>query len=111
MASNVYRIAQEAVTNAIKHGRADNLRIGLLAHDHEITLEVVDNGGGFDLSSRDTGKKTGMGLRTMEYRASLIGGSLRIERLTPRGTLVRCVFPRPSSLTPFTPPSTDSRSS
>ena len=89
-ASHVYRIAQEALNNALRHGHADTVHILLLANDDKITLEVIDNGSGLD----PVQSTKGMGLQTMEYRASLIGGTLSITRLSRGGTTVRCVFPR-----------------
>ena len=89
VATNVYRIAQEAVANAIKHGRARAILIRLAAHNGRTTLQVRDDGRGFRVKSR----QSGMGLHTMRYRASMIGGSLEIRRDGVRGTLVTCCFP------------------
>jgi two-component system, LuxR family, sensor kinase FixL len=92
-ATHLYRIAQEAVNNAIKHSRADEIRISLRQNDELIILEVSDNGVGVEaVDSRVaiTRKGRGMGLRTMQYRAGMIGGALHIERRETGGTLVRC---------------------
>jgi two-component system sensor kinase FixL len=89
VATNVYRIAQEAVANAIRHGKAQSVRIQLMANDGRMTLHVRDDGKGLPAKP----KQTGMGLHTMRYRATLIGGSLEVRRVRPRGTVVTCSFP------------------
>jgi two-component system, LuxR family, sensor kinase FixL len=93
-ATHLYRIAQEAVNNALKHSKADEICISLKQNDDLIVLEVSDNGVGIDaVDSRVaiTRKSRGMGLRTMQYRAGMIGGTLHVERRETGGTLVRCV--------------------
>lgn len=93
-ATHLYRIAQEAVNNAIKHSQADEISISLWQTDNQIVLEVSDNGIGIDaVDSRAAvpRKDGGMGLRTMQYRAGMIGGTLQVERRETGGTLVRCV--------------------
>lgn len=89
-ASHVFRIAQEALTNAIRHGQATSIHIKLRDNDGRFILEIEDNGSGFDPFHITHG----MGLRTMEYRASLIGGIVQLDRGTERGMIIRCVFPR-----------------
>jgi two-component system sensor kinase FixL len=89
VATNVYRIAQEAVANAIRHGKAQSVRIQLAAQNGRMTLRVRDDGKGLPAKP----KQTGMGLHTMRYRATLIGGSLEVQRDRPRGTVVTCSFP------------------
>ncbi len=91
MASQLYKIAQEAVTNAIKHGKARKVAIKLSCNGGELGLTVLNTGLPFpDLD----GKSTGMGLRIMNYRASLIGGSLTVQAAGPRGgAVVTCVVP------------------
>ena len=86
----LYKIAQEAVTNAIKHGKAKRVRISLAGDPHQLTLGIRNDGLPFpDLE----GQSSGMGLRIMNYRASLIGGSFAIKATGTRGTQVTCVFP------------------
>ncbi|MEI9898461.1 MAG: ATP-binding protein [Chthoniobacter sp.] len=63
--------------------------IRLAARDGRITLQVRDDGRGIPAKP----KATGMGLHTMRYRASVIGGSLEVRRDKPRGTVVVCSFP------------------
>jgi len=86
--NNLYRIAQEAVNNAIKHGRGKNISIGLGAVEDEVTLTVKDDGIGFP----DTLKASGMGLHIMNYRAKMIGAFLDIRRGAGGGTIVICSF-------------------
>ena len=92
-ATHLYRIAQEAVNNALKHSQADQICISLRQNGDQIVLEVIDNGVGIDAADSRvaaTRKGRGMGLRTMQYRAGMIGGTLHIERREMGGTLVRC---------------------
>jgi PAS domain S-box-containing protein len=89
-ASHVFRIAQEALTNAIRHGGATSILIKLRDVDGKFILEIEDNGCGFDPFHTTHG----MGLRTMEYRASIIGGMLQLDRGVERGMIIRCIFPR-----------------
>ena len=95
-ATHLYRIAQEAVSNALRHSRGDQICISLRKQDGHITLEVNDNGVGIDSAENRvavTRKSQGLGLRTMQYRCGLIGGTLHIERRDTGGTSVKCVFP------------------
>lgn len=97
VATHLYRIAQEAVSNAVKHGKASRIEIQLNCESGQLALAVKDNGVGF---SEVTGGK-GMGLLTMNYRAAMIGGALLIRRLAGRGTVVLCTFhPTPAKLHP-----------
>jgi len=93
-ATHLYRIAQEAVNNALKHSQAKEIRISLRQNDDQIALEVSDDGVGIDAAGSRvdiTRKDRGMGLRTMQYRAGMIAGTLQIQRRETGGTLVRCV--------------------
>lgn len=96
-ATHLYRIAQEAVNNALRHGKASQIRISLLQIKGETILEVMDNGVGFDPSSfarsRGSGVTGGFGLGIMAYRAGIIGGTLRTMQLDEGGILVRCAIP------------------
>jgi signal transduction histidine kinase len=87
--SNLYRIAQEAVNNAVKHGGCNAISIGLGAVEDEVTLTVKDDGVGFP-NTVET--KDGMGLSIMNYRANLIQASLDIRRGAGGGTIVICSF-------------------
>lgn len=85
-ATHLYRIAQEAVTNALKHARPEHILIALESDNGHPTLQVADDGTGFDFSK----KSEGVGLKIMQYRASLIGASLAISPVDTGGTLVTC---------------------
>jgi PAS domain S-box-containing protein len=90
MATHLYHIAQEAVNNAIKHGRAKNISIHLFSSERHGTLIIKDDGVGIE---RPSAPQTGVGLHIMNYRAGMIGGNLEIHREQPRGTAVTCRFP------------------
>ncbi len=90
-AVHLYRIAQEAVNNAVKHGRARNILIQLTEQDGRGMLMVQDDGRGMP---EDADKHDGMGLQIMNYRASAVGGQLRIRSNANRGTVVICTFGR-----------------
>jgi PAS domain S-box-containing protein len=89
-AVHLFRIAQEAVANALRHGRARRVRILLRRKLERLTLEVHDNGRGFPAVPA---RGAGMGLRIMSYRAAALGGSLRLSSAVPRGTVVACSVP------------------
>ncbi len=85
--TQLYRIAQEAITNAIKHGRAKRIRINLAETETAIVLTITDDGVGL---SENALSSQGMGLRIMAYRANMIGASFSIERLPEGLTRVTC---------------------
>jgi len=89
-AMHLYRLSQEAVTNAIKHGRGRNIRISLTDDTEFLTLKVEDDGRGFERTDEPS---AGSGLRIMRYRAELIGATLSISRAQPHGTIVTCHVP------------------
>src|ERR1017187_10041974 len=95
VATHLFRITQEAVTNAVKHGRAAQINICLDAADDEIVLTVTDDGVGLP---EKIPTSDGLGLRAMAYRADLIGATFNIERLSTRGTRMTCVLPASSLL-------------
>lgn len=88
-ATNLFRIAQEATNNAVKHGHCKNISIGLGAVDDDVILSVKDDGCGFPDDVPNAG---GMGLHIMNYRAMMIGASLDIRRGAGGGTIVLCSF-------------------
>ena len=90
LAEHLYRLAQEAVTNAIKHGRARSIAIGLAVVKGGGVLTIRDDGCGFDVLPAP---QSGLGLRTMNYRAKMIGGLLSVQSSRNGGTVVRCSFP------------------
>jgi len=87
--ANLYRIAQEAVTNAVKHGKSKNIEVCLEREDDEIILTIKDDGNG--IHEFNTGN-SGMGLGIMKYRANIINASFYIRPLESGGTLVKCVL-------------------
>lgn len=89
--THLYRIAQEAVTNAIKHGRAKFINISLEKSGEVTTLSITDDGEGLP---RTPPPDAGMGLRIMAYRASMIGATFHIERLPDTGTRVVVCMPK-----------------
>jgi signal transduction histidine kinase len=86
----LYKIAQEAVTNAIKHAKANHVGISLANGADKLILTVRNNGLPFPALK---GQSTGMGLRIMNYRANLIGASLEIKSTGPHGTRLTCCVP------------------
>lgn len=87
--TQLFRIAQEAVHNATKHGNARRIEIDLESSDDAIVLRVRDDGIGFDGKPSDDG----IGMRTMHYRAQTIGGSLEVTSGVGRGTAITCRVP------------------
>jgi signal transduction histidine kinase len=85
-ALQLYRIVQEALSNALQHARAREIHVGLYMDRETVTAEVSDDGVGIPPGAREEG---GMGLHIIKYRASVIGGELRI-RSKDRGTTVSC---------------------
>ncbi|MDP1896936.1 MAG: sensor histidine kinase, partial [Sulfurimicrobium sp.] len=85
-ANHLYRIAQEAISNAIKHGHAKHISIELSAPQGKIRLTIRDDGSGFqtDLNTTDNG----MGLQIMRYRANMIGAKIDIESKPGNGTRI-----------------------
>jgi signal transduction histidine kinase len=92
VATNLFRIAQEAVQNALRHAEAGTIVIALDGGENEIRLSVSDDGCG--LPVRRTG--LGIGLEIMSYRAHAVGARFSVEPREPRGTTVTCTLPRSS---------------
>ena len=92
-ATHLFRIAQEAVNNAMKHGKPTRIRIRLAATPQRIVLGVRDNGVGFRRRKKPA---RGMGLHIMQYRADAISGSLLVQRRPRGGTKVVCTVSRES---------------
>ncbi len=95
VAINLYRIAQEAITNAIKHGKAKKIRIDLTSKNDGLTLTVENDGLDFP---EELSHGEGMGLKIMRYRAEIINSSLDIYKGTNGGTIVTCVLPNEENL-------------
>ncbi len=86
----IYRIAQEALHNVVKHARASIITLQLVDSQRELTLTVRDNGIGFDASGSFPGH---LGLRSMHERASRLGGSFTIQSAPQRGTTLIATLP------------------
>ena len=89
VATHLYRIAQEAVHNAVKHGRGTRITIRLTADVNRGCITITDDGGGIPEPPKPG---TGMGLAIMQYRAGMIGGTLDVRRAEAGGTIVTCSF-------------------
>jgi signal transduction histidine kinase len=86
-ALQLYRIVQEALSNAVKYAKASEIKVGLYADREDITVEVADNGIGIPKNAKEEG---GLGFHILKYRASVIGGELRIRSSGGEGTTVTC---------------------
>jgi PAS domain S-box-containing protein len=90
LATHLYRIAQEAVNNAIRHGKSRNIVIRLAGKNGAGTLTIQDDGEGFTTKQAS---QPGVGLSIMNYRADMVGGSLKVQPNEDRGITVTCMFP------------------
>lgn len=88
--THLYRIAQEAINNAVRHGRAKNVRLSLSKVRGGAVLRVRDDGIGMQ---EPASGHEGMGLRIMRYRAEMISGALAVENAATTGATVICAFP------------------
>ena len=89
-ATHLYRIAEEATRNAVRHGHAARISLSLTSEPDALVMAVRDNGAGIRGPSRQ-GK--GLGLRIMAHRAAIIGASFAIEAQPKGGTSVVCRLP------------------
>jgi two-component system sensor histidine kinase UhpB len=85
----IYRVAQESLTNVVRHARARSAQLSLQAEDGAVVLRVRDDGRGIDAA----GLRSGNGVRGMRERALLVGGELDVVRARPHGTEVRLRLP------------------
>ncbi|MEX0770515.1 MAG: PAS domain S-box protein [Balneolaceae bacterium] len=90
IALNLYRIVQESINNAVKHGDADKINCRLSNSSRHLSLVVEDNGKGFNPEIKN---HQGMGIEIMKYRAGILGGILEITRTEEEKTQVRCIIP------------------
>ncbi|MDT0631217.1 sensor histidine kinase [Rubrivirga litoralis] len=90
VALQVYRVVQEATTNALRHAHAETVRIRLGRDGGDLVVEVVDDGVGFDA---DAPRSRSLGLENMAWRARSVGASLTVEGRPGAGTEVRLVLP------------------
>jgi signal transduction histidine kinase len=91
-AVHVYRIVQEAVSNALRHGQARQIGIIFEQQNGAVNLAVTDDGAGLP---EDFEARRGMGMNIMTYRARMLGGSLNVQRGAGGGTVVNLSFPAP----------------
>ncbi len=91
-ASHLYRIAQEALTNATRHARGSLVEIGLMVGEHQFRLKIADNGCGLPDSAAAA---TGLGMNIMAYRANIIGAKFEILRNPGGGTIVQVTGSQP----------------
>jgi signal transduction histidine kinase len=92
VASVLYRVAQEAVRNAVRHAAARRVRVVLQEAEGTATLEVIDDGKGFDLEEAER-RRPGMGLLSMRERVSLVDGELVIRTAPRGGTAISAMVP------------------
>jgi signal transduction histidine kinase len=93
-ATQLFRIAQEAVSNAVRHGRPRHIRLTLLTEPSGLRLQIADDGIGIQAGLH---QGDGLGLRIMQYRAGQIGGVLHVGPALGGGTVVSCTLPRSNS--------------
>ena len=79
---------QEAINNAVRHGRARSVVVTLRTSSTLLSLSITEDGSGI---AESPARGAGMGLKLMEYRSAVIGGAMRIKRLTGGGTRIRIV--------------------
>jgi signal transduction histidine kinase len=91
---DLYRIAQEAIHNAVQHGAATEVQVQLTLDAEALKLIISDNGRGFSPGKLEQRDDRGMGLRIMQYRAAGLNARLEIESEPGRGCTVACVIPR-----------------
>jgi signal transduction histidine kinase len=93
--SVVFAIIEEAVGNAKKHSQASEIKINLFGSKNSLTVEIKDNGVGFDVEKTKStyDQRTSLGLINLDERTQLIGGVCNIESARGRGTMVRAEIP------------------
>ena len=87
MEIGLFRVAQELITNVLRHANATDASVQIMRDDDEVRLTVEDNGSGFDMHA----SHTGMGHRNIAARAAAIGGTLHYDSTLGRGTTVTVV--------------------
>jgi len=92
--NHLYRVAQEAVSNAVRHGSASHVAISLAVHPASVTLTIADDGCGIEPG---VGSSHGLGLRSMAYRARSLDGTLEVSPRPGGGTVIRLDCPQPGS--------------
>lgn len=89
IATHLYKITQEAVSNAVQHGKPQTIEVSLTEQEGIITLVISDDGVGIRADAQDT---KGIGLKIMKHRAHLIGASFHVAQKSPHGTILKCLF-------------------
>jgi signal transduction histidine kinase len=97
VATHLFRIAQEAIHNAVRHGRTKRIRLALTASNGSIHLTVKDYGCGISRARR---KFAGLGLQIMKSRCEAVGASLTLSAVRPHGTRLDCWLPVSHALVP-----------
>ncbi len=94
----IYRVAQEALNNIQKHSQASRVSVRLVSQDDSVTLEIVDNGSGFDtgIEGNEIGIGKGLGLGSMRERVELTGGQFELHSTPDQGTTIRASWPESS---------------
>jgi two-component system, LuxR family, sensor kinase FixL len=95
--THLFRLAQEALSNAARHGKAKHIVVEIRRNGSKISLTIRDDGAGFPV---ERGPSSGLGLRIMHYRAQRVGGSLDVSSRVGGGTVVTCTFSAPSPALP-----------
>jgi signal transduction histidine kinase len=88
-ANHLYRIAQEALNNAVQHSAASQIDVGLSRSGRGFILTIADDGSGM---VEPSGEGSGLGLQIMRYRSDLLGAALTIQSKPGRGTVVTCCY-------------------
>jgi len=89
----LFRIAQEALTNVVKHAQAKRVQLVLTYADESVIVQVSDDGRGFDMESTSSSKRVSWGLKGMEERTSLLGGKFEVQSKSGQGTVVEVSIP------------------
>ena len=93
VAGHLYRIAQEAVNNAVKHSRAKNITLRFVRDGTKLVLDIVDDGAG--MARARAGQSAGLGLGIMQHRARAIGADVEVVSKRGEGVAIRCTLPVP----------------
>ncbi len=89
----LYRIAQEAISNVLRHAEAGRVRISIASEETSVVVTVEDDGVGFDLDAADPGGGRGLGLVGIMERAAILGGRARVESWPGGGTHITVTMP------------------
>ena len=89
----LFRAAQEVLRNVAKHAGARHIHVSLARDNHEVAMTIADDGRGFDTAAAGRRACSGLGLRSIEERARLLHGRVRIESVVDRGTTLHITLP------------------